>query len=172
MRDAVLRVILWRHAKSAYPVGVPDIDRPLSDRGIRDAVAARTHLTRLTHGGSSRVLMSSSRRTLETWAWAGCAIRDARTEVDNSLYLASHDAIADLVAHEITSKESGPDFLIVLAHDPGLHRIVLDLAGNDQGADIVRSKFPTNALALFEVTLMNNEVSLSGRLIDIAIPRG
>ncbi|MGQ3295308.1 MAG: SixA phosphatase family protein, partial [Shinella sp.] len=31
------RLLLLRHAKSAWPEGVEDHDRPLSDRGRRDA---------------------------------------------------------------------------------------------------------------------------------------
>ena len=34
------RLILLRHAKSDYPLGVPDHDRPLNERGRRDADAA------------------------------------------------------------------------------------------------------------------------------------
>ena len=33
----VTRLLLLRHAKSAWPDGVEDPDRPLSDRGRRDA---------------------------------------------------------------------------------------------------------------------------------------
>ncbi|MSW11732.1 MAG: histidine phosphatase family protein, partial [Actinobacteria bacterium] len=33
------QLVLIRHAKSAYPVGVDDHERPLNERGVRDATA-------------------------------------------------------------------------------------------------------------------------------------
>ena len=33
-------LILLRHGKSGYPAGVPDHDRPLADRGRREAALA------------------------------------------------------------------------------------------------------------------------------------
>ncbi|WP_399494409.1 hypothetical protein [Streptomyces sp. P9(2023)] len=38
------RLVVLRHAKSAWPEGVPDYDRPLGPRGLRDAPAAGRRL--------------------------------------------------------------------------------------------------------------------------------
>ena len=40
VRKPTRRLILLRHAKSAWPDDVPDHDRPLAPRGRRDAPAA------------------------------------------------------------------------------------------------------------------------------------
>ncbi|HUB57091.1 MAG TPA: histidine phosphatase family protein, partial [Mycobacterium sp.] len=37
MSDQTRTLVLLRHAKSAYPNGVPDHDRPLAPRGRREA---------------------------------------------------------------------------------------------------------------------------------------
>ena len=59
-------LLMLRHSKSAYPEGTADIDRPLSPRGVRDAV---------TLGGWLRdqgllpdlVACSTAARTRQTW---------------------------------------------------------------------------------------------------------
>src|ERR1700735_1567796 len=60
------RLILLRHAKSAWPDDVPDHDRPLASRGRRDAPAAGRWLRKSGYV-PDRVLCSTARRTRETW---------------------------------------------------------------------------------------------------------
>jgi phosphohistidine phosphatase len=36
----LVTLVVLRHAKSAWPDGVPDLERPLGERGLRDAPAA------------------------------------------------------------------------------------------------------------------------------------
>ena len=61
------RLLLLRHAKSAWPEGVEDHDRPLGDRGRRDAPRMGAYMASagLQPGFA---LVSSARRTQETWA--------------------------------------------------------------------------------------------------------
>jgi phosphohistidine phosphatase len=37
---SIRTLVILRHAKAANPEGVPDVDRPLTDRGRADAAAA------------------------------------------------------------------------------------------------------------------------------------
>lgn len=171
--DVAARLILWRHAKSAYPLGVRDIDRPLADRGVRDAIATRQHLQGLCAGYRTRVLVSAARRTLETWAWAGCgvaghAVDGCDVEVRSDLYLATRDRLIE----EITLQSDDVDAVVLLAHDPGLHELVLDLAGASTRADGVRSKFPTSAVAVFDVNGTWHHVDRDAVLRDVIVPRG
>ena len=168
MPDVASRLVLWRHAKSAYPLGVPDVDRPLSERGVRDAVASRDHLRRICDGVHVRALVSSARRTLETWAWAGCALDPCDLEVRSELYLAPRERIL----HEIALEHADVDVLVVLAHDPGLHELVIELSGSSPLAHDVRSKFPTSALAVFDVHGPWVDVEQRSELREIAIARG
>lgn len=159
------RLILWRHAKSSYPQQVADFDRPLSERGVRDACELRTTIRRTTAGLCTRVLLSPARRTLETWVWAGSDLEPCEVEIRNELYLA--DRL--LLLTQIYAESERTEALVVLAHDPGLHELVIALSGVSPKADNVRSKFPTNALAVFDVTSnwvnFENGVELSEVLI-------
>ena len=162
------RLLLWRHAKSAYPLHVPDADRPLSERGIRDARELRTVLGRSTTGHRTRVLISSSRRTLETWAWAGSGVGQCDVEVRSELYLANRLSLLSQIHAESEETEA----LVVLAHDPGLHELVIELSGSSPIADIVRPKFPTNAVAVFDVSTPWANVDQGANLAEIVIARG
>ncbi|WP_204322083.1 histidine phosphatase family protein, partial [Streptococcus pneumoniae] len=61
------RLILLRHAKSDWPEGVADHERPLNGRGRRaaplmgEAMVERGYVP-------ERALVSSAKRTQETWA--------------------------------------------------------------------------------------------------------
>ena len=59
-------LVLLRHAKSAYPDGVADHDRPLSERGLREApVAGELLVERLP--SVDLALVSSGLRAQQTW---------------------------------------------------------------------------------------------------------
>ena len=55
-----------RHAKSDWPPGVPDRERPLTKRGRRDATAAGDWLQEQGYV-PDRVVVSPAQRTRETW---------------------------------------------------------------------------------------------------------
>jgi len=162
------RLILWRHAKSSYPQQVADFDRPLSERGIRDARELSTSIRRTTAGLRTRVLVSPARRTLETWVWAGCDLEPCEAEVRQDLYLADRS----LLLSQICAESEGTEVLVVLAHDPGLHDLVIALSGDSPIADIVRFKFPTNALAVFDVASTWSDVERGISLSEVLIARG
>ena len=162
------RLILWRHAKSSYPAHVLDIDRPLGDRGVHDACELRRVIRRTTSGLRTRVLMSPSRRTLETWAWAGSDMEPCETEIRSELYLADRWMLLSQIRLESENTEA----LVVLAHDPGLHELVIELSGSSSVADPVRSKFPTNAFAVFAVTSPWSEFERGIHLKEVLIARG
>jgi len=69
-------LVLLRHAKADRPNGVPDVDRPLTERGHADAAAAGAWL--VTHGYlPDLVLCSPSRRTRQTWHSVAVALANA-----------------------------------------------------------------------------------------------
>ena len=103
------RLILFRHAKSAYPDGVGDHDRPLDARGRADAprmgayLAAEALLPDL-------VLVSSARRTQETFALAGAAIGPVETREEPRIYEAAAERLLGVVRvllRSTASKQSG-----------------------------------------------------------------
>ena len=124
-----------RHAKSAYPPDVPDHDRPLSDRGRRNAAAARRWL--IDHDAVPvRAIISSAQRARETWAILDFNER-CTVEFTPALYLA--DA-ATIVA--LAQAESGEGTTLILGHNPGMHEAAEQLGGS------TIDRFPTSALAV------------------------
>ena len=67
------RVVLLRHAKSAWPAGVPDHDRPLAGKGRRNARAAGDWLRR-EGPPIDLVLCSDALRARHTWEIAGAVL--------------------------------------------------------------------------------------------------
>ena len=65
MIDGYRTLLLLRHAKSDYPAGVADHERPLAPRGIREAALAGNWL-RAHAPGVDAVLCSTATRTRQT----------------------------------------------------------------------------------------------------------
>ncbi|WP_329274937.1 SixA phosphatase family protein [Streptomyces sp. NBC_00691] len=174
------RLLVLRHAKSAWPKGVADHDRPLGPRGLRDAPAVGRHLAG-AHGLPDLALCSPARRARHTWELAAAELdRPVPTRHDPRLYGADGPELLD-VLHRVSDEV---ETLIVVGHNPGLEDLVLLLAaGADEAAgavgadedllDRVRTKFPTSAIAVLTWSgtwsgLRPGEAVLA----DLAIPRG
>ncbi|MET7651710.1 MULTISPECIES: histidine phosphatase family protein [unclassified Streptomyces] len=140
------RLVVLRHAKSAWPESVPDHERPLAPRGRRDAPAAGRALAQ---AGClpDLALCSTAVRARGTWELAAAAW-DAPppARFDPRLYGADVPGLLEVV-HE-TPAEVGT--LLLVGHNPGLEELVLELAGDgpDDALDEVRLKFPTSAIAV------------------------
>ena len=85
-------LVLMRHAKSAYPAGVDDHDRPLADRGEREAALAGDWL-RENVPPIDAVLCSSALRTRQTLVFRTGA--EAPTSFLDRLYGASPGDVID-----------------------------------------------------------------------------
>ncbi|MFF5923611.1 SixA phosphatase family protein [Streptomyces flavochromogenes] len=174
------RLLVLRHAKSAWPENVADRDRPLGPRGLRDAPAVGRFLAE-AGGPPDLVLCSPARRARHTWELAAAELDDAvPTRHDPRLYGADGPELLD-VLHGV-SDEVGT--LLLVGHNPGLEDLVLLLAAGADGAavaagtvqdvlDRVRTKFPTSAIAFLALygpwtDLRPGEALLTG----LAIPRG
>jgi phosphohistidine phosphatase len=109
-------LLLVRHAKSSWEhPGVSDHDRPLNDRGLRDAPAMGRHLAE--RGVAPDVILSStalrSRTTAELIAKA-LGFDAARIVTDERLYAASADEVLRVIG-EIDGDASSA---MVVGHNP------------------------------------------------------
>jgi phosphohistidine phosphatase len=141
------RLLLLRHAKSDWgDASLPDHDRPLAKRGRAAADRMGAHL-RAEGPRPDLALCSSARRSQETCERLGLA--NLETAVEDSLYGAPDD---ELLARLRTLREDTGVVLLV-GHNPGVQDLAIALAGPDLGEDAVRlrEKFPTGALAVFDV---------------------
>lgn len=122
-------LVILRHAKAQNPVGVKDMDRPLTSRGRADAAAAGAWLS---HRGyePDLVLCSPSQRTRETWHGVASALASAPVvRYDKQIYEASAEDLLDLVAEV----EDDVATVLLIGHNPGLSQLseLLDSAHVD-----------------------------------------
>jgi phosphohistidine phosphatase len=122
------RLILLRHAKSDWPDGAADHERPLARRGRRDAPAAGRWLAGAGLDPDA-VVCSTARRARETWALVqpelGGTPPPARFEP--RVYEATALALLMLV------REFDPAWrtVLVVGHNPGLAELTAGLTGDD-----------------------------------------
>lgn len=106
---AVTRLAIMRHA-SAHPHAATDWDRPLSEHGLSQAVAAGQWLVAMGfHPATS--IVSSSVRTRQTATALGLA---RETAASDEAYNASAETLAELV------RECAAGPVLVVAHNPGV----------------------------------------------------
>ncbi|MQA02981.1 MAG: histidine phosphatase family protein [Streptosporangiales bacterium] len=165
------RLVVLRHAKSDWPVGVDDHERPLGARGRKDAPAAGRWL-RDTGWPLDHVRCSTAVRARDTWQLAAAELPVPPEAVfDDRVYDASVPALVDVL--RAVPQTAGTAVLI--GHNPGLQELVLTLAG-DPGAAVfhrVQVKFPTSAIAV--LTLPGEWAALepaNATLTQLAVPRG
>lgn len=138
-------LILLRHAKSDYPPGVADHERPLSERGVANARTIAGELRTFLPGSSSvGVAVSTARRARETWSAVATDLpRVDRRWDDAALYLAEPEEIAEVTQCFDT------DIGIVVGHNPGLEVLARSYPAADADIDLrLRTKFPTAAFAV------------------------
>ena len=119
------RLVLLRHAKSAWPDGVPDAQRPLNGRGRRDARAVGQWL-REQVDGLGAVVCSPAQRTRETWAIASAELDGPPSVLfDDRVYGAPPD---DLLA-VIRDLPDDAGTALLIGHNPGVADLVDLLSG-------------------------------------------
>ncbi|MET3804484.1 phosphohistidine phosphatase [Nakamurella sp. UYEF19] len=160
-------LILMRHAKSAYPGGVRDHDRPLADRGRREAGLAGQWLS-ARFATIDEVLCSTATRTSETLAATGLV---PPVKLSAEIY----DATPDEVLKQVRTVADTVRTLLVVGHAPAMPGLAMELAGDgsDTAAlDRLRSRFPTAAIAVLESETPWSELDLGdSRLVAFHIPR-
>lgn len=144
------RLILMRHGKAERSSPGGDFERRLTERGREDA-ALMGRLLRDEGLVPDLALVSSARRTLETWAEAACAFPTARMTSLKTLYHAPAERLLD----EIEAVADEVETVMVVAHNPGIHELAIRLLieGSAGPALIARaeSRFPTATVAAFTI---------------------
>ena len=179
-QDSGRKLILFRHAKSAWP-DVADHDRPLASRGQRDAPVMGRWL-RDSGRVPGQVLCSTARRARETWQFAQAGLAAAPpVTFDGRIYEA---AATDLLA-VIREVPPATGTLLLIGHNPAIEDLALLLAAPSDAAalpeaggagpgdvDRMRSKFPTAAIAVLESAGSWHDLAPSqARLTAFVTPR-
>lgn len=178
MTDGLRRLVVIRHAKSAYPDGVGDHDRPLNDRGLRDAPAIGRWLDmhlgwRL--GGEPLVLVSSATRAQMTWSLASRELGDRWTlrveRTEPRIYEASTRTLRAVIDEVPDTVQT----LVVVGHNPGLADLISEGAEEDDLWREATARFPTSAIAVLGTDLPWAAATARDgafRMEDFAIARG
>ena len=166
------RLYFLRHTKSAWadPDRV-DADRPLSPRGRRAAPALGRYM-RKEGLIPALALASTARRAEETWELLATALKaEVPLETSHKLYLASAARLLKAVRGVGDDHSS----VIVVAHNPGLQALALELVGTGETGARARlaTKYPTGGLAIFDFPVEHwSEIAAgTGRLDRFVVPR-
>jgi phosphohistidine phosphatase len=166
--DRYRTLLLLRHAKSDYPPGVTDHERPLAARGRREAALAGDWL-RANTPPVDLVLCSTATRTRETLV---------RTKIDAPVrYLDRlYDATPGTVIEEINRADPDATTLLVIGHEPAMSSVALGLAtaegSNTTAAEHISMKFPTSAIAVLRTAQSWDQLTLSSAaLVTFHVPR-
>jgi phosphohistidine phosphatase len=167
-------LILLRHAKSDYPSGVDDHERPLAARGRREAGLAGDWLRSPAIAPPvSAVLCSTATRTRQTLERTGV---DAPVTYLDRLYGAAPGAVLD----EINKCDSAFGFdvptLLVVGHEPTMSALALGLArvedSNVSAVEHISTKYPTSAMAVLKLSGAWSDAELgSAALVTFYVPR-
>lgn len=140
------RLFVLRHAKSSWDhSGLSDHDRPLSGRG-HDALPRLRRALEARAPDIEVVLCSSAVRTVATLEGVRAALPDhVRVTIDGELYGAGAQTWFD----RCQQVDDDVDGVLIIGHNPGLERLVHDLAptGEPTAREVLARGFPTGALA-------------------------
>jgi phosphohistidine phosphatase len=124
MNDAKMkRLTLIRHAKSSHAhAWQRDFERPLDERGRRDAVLVGQHLAGDEGFRPTRVVVSAALRTRETaaaMAGAGAWVRELEVE-EERIYEAPLESLLEV----IRGQPEEVRHLCIVGHNPGMEMLL------------------------------------------------
>lgn len=146
-------LVLMRHGKSDWNVSAPDRDRPLAERGRRQATEAgdwlAAHLTAI-----DEAFVSTARRAYEAWGQASSRLAvPPRMRLKEAAYTFDGDDLIRLVQSIDAARTA-----VLVGHNPAMEEAVLALTG-----EIVTMR--TSALAVVELGGWNSAGDGTARLV-------
>jgi phosphohistidine phosphatase len=142
--DFSRRLVLLRHAKSAWPEDVADHDRPLAARGRRDAPLVGRWLAAAGYLPDA-VICSTARRARETWDLASAALAAVSpapaVRYESRVYEATVLGLLMLV-RELSDEHR---VVAIVGHNPGIAELLVGLAAPPPQPP---ASFPTAAVAV------------------------
>ena len=118
-------------------------------------------------------LISSSRRTRQTYEALHLSLEATETDITDALYLADSDSILE----RLRTVPEGTRSVLVVGHNPGLYDAAIELVGNDPAArpepPVMRllDGYPTASLAEFAIAVPWAEIGPGrGRLVRFQRP--
>ena len=165
------RLLVMRHAKSDWVGGLADRQRPLAERGRRDASAAGVWLS-ASGIALEAAIVSPAARTQETWALVSDHLTSVVPKsIDEALYGADWIEMLDV------ARGLNPvfDCVVLVAHNPGSAELAQELAagGSSEAIERISLGYPTLGTAVLEFAGDWGDLAPgSCELIDFVVPRG
>lgn len=159
------RIYILRHAKSDYPSGVDDKQRPLSERGIQEADLVAKYIADNDYSPDF-VYCSAATRAQMTYEPVSEHCIAHNHDVRDDLYLASAGHLYE------TAKQTDDKYFsaMFIGHNPGMHNFALFLtqAGDPEHIKQLQFKYPTACLTVisFDVESWSDIAPGSGQLED------
>lgn len=166
----MLYLLLLRHAKADQPADLADHERPLSIVGHKQARQIGKYI-QSRQLEPDLVLISSARRTRETWAEASDAGQlDSIALVESRIYEASVDDLLDVIGKQDAKHRR----LMLVGHNPGMDRLTTWLTGSayDKALANRQKGFGVGSLAVIALPASNwpELKAQSGRLEHFTTP--
>ena len=164
------KLVIIRHAKAGEaPL---DIERPLTDRGQRDAAAVGDWL-HAQGVAPDRAVVSPARRATQTWFGVAAHLEHTPEPLlDERIYENTLDLLLDIV----TETPDGIRTLALVGHNPAFAALAYELddgAGDAAARREMHAAFPTSAVAVFDLAGPWSAVEAgTGTLTAFAAPRG
>jgi len=159
------RLLLMRHAKSAYPDGVTDHERPLNQRGTKAALKM-AHLLLKKGLIPELVIVSSAKRTQQTWLQMNTVFTSNEVtmlmETQPDFYLSGLGTIQQTV-----SRYENHETMLLIGHNQGWS----DAASRLSGRPLL---LKTANIAVLEHASTNWTEAihdLNWKLVDYATPK-
>ncbi len=146
-------LLLLRHAKSSWGNdALADFDRPLNDRGRRDAPRMGQLLKSLDLTPDLIITSTAARAATTAERVAGAGSFDGEIVYTDDLYLADPETYIEL------ARQTNDDVatLMMVGHNPGIEMLVEQISGRDE-------PMPTAALACLRLSIDSwREISPDG----------
>lgn len=148
----MIELMLMRHAKSDWHSHSADIDRPLNERGARDALQMGLYLNENALV-PDRMVVSPARRTRETaeQLLENLSLAEKQLVVDKQLYLADRETLCEII--ELYAADN--QCLLILAHNPGMDELVSYLASTSPPLSGSGKLMTTCAIARFRLASLD-----------------
>ncbi len=170
------RLILVRHAKSDYPLGVADHDRPLNARGRSDAPFIGSWLRKhapLADDERARVLVSTALRAQMTWELARNGLDDAWCAADRRDEPLVYEAGVATILGLVRRLPDDVTTALIVGHNPTMLDVVWSAGRASETLERATAKFPTSSIAVLETdgTWARAGVGRTFDVVAFAVPR-
>ena len=143
------QLLLVRHAKSDWPPGMSDLDRPLARRGVEAApVMGRYLATQMLL--PDMALVSPSLRTGQTWALVKPELGgDTPSIIESRIYEAPWQHLLKV----LQALPNAVNTVLMVGHNPGSAELALALTGfgDRYATQRIATKYPTCGLAVLDL---------------------